>query len=203
MRRLTLFALLTLAGCATATPVAERSEQHFTGRPYDISDKGRRITGLVCGVSVDYSVGTRGNSTVLEGFLGGTRSTPAFVEIAATPTGQHITGSLSNRAGVGEVDLYVDANGIKGRSGLRSFDLRADGDAFAGKMSALNTLMPVMAIVGGRSELSRMPGADMAAILPPLLNCSAPIGRVGVRGGMIVSIGGPAGYDTRESNELH
>jgi hypothetical protein len=202
MQRLTLFALLSLAGCATTMPVAKTTAQHFTGKPYNVSDEGHRISGSVCGINVDYSVAKSGNSTVLNGFLGTART--AYVEIAPTATGQHITGTLGARTGTGEIDLYVDANSIKGRSGVRNFDLHADGDVFSGPMTALNTVGWVPAIVGGRSELAQMPSSDMGAILPTLLNCSAPIGRVGaVRSGMMVSIGGPAGYDTRQANELH
>jgi hypothetical protein len=202
MQRLTLFALLSLAGCATTMPAAQTTTQQFTGQPYNVSDEGHRISGSVCGVNIDYSVARSGNSTVLNGFLGTGRT--AYVEVAPTGAGQHITGTLGARTGLGEIDLYVDANSIRGRAGQRKFDLHADGDVFSGPMTALNTVGWVPAIVGGRSELARMPGSDMGAILPALLNCAAPIGKVGaVRSGMMVSIGGPAGYDTRQANELH
>ena len=202
MRRLTLFALLSLAGCATTMPVAKAPTQHFTGQPYNVSDEGHRVSGSVCGVNVDYSVAKSGDSTVLNGFMGTGRT--VYVEVAPTATGRHITGTLGAHTGTGEIDLYVDGNSIKGRAGQRKFDLHGDGDAFSGPMTALNTVGWVPAVVNGRGELANMPSSDMGAILPPLLNCSAPIGRVGaVRSGMMVSIGGPAGYDTRQANELH
>ncbi|HEX4461592.1 MAG TPA: hypothetical protein VIA18_26615, partial [Polyangia bacterium] len=176
--------------------------QHFTGKPYDVNDEGSRIAGSVCGVNVDYSVARNDNGhIVLNGFLGTGR--PMYVEVEPTPTGQRITGTLSGATGRGEIDLFVDGNTIKGRAGQRSFDLKADGDIFSGPMTALNTVGWVPAIVAGRNELARMPSADMAAILPPLLNCAAPIGRAGaVRSAMLVGIGGTPGYDTHQANEL-
>jgi hypothetical protein len=200
MKRWTLFALFGLAGCATTAPVPVTSAQHLTGRPYDIRDEGRRITGSVCGVNVDYSVSMSGKGTALNGFLGTSRT--AYVEVKPTASGRHVVGTTGARTGLGEIDLYVDDNAITGHAGLRSFDLHARGDIYEGKMTALNTLGWVPAVVAGRSELSRMPSSDMGAILPALLNCSGPIGHTTIRSGMIVGIGGPPGYDTRAANEL-
>ena len=57
-----LATLVGVAGCAT-TSGGPRTAQRFTGYPYDVSDDGDRISGLVCGVNVDYTVQNRGAVT--------------------------------------------------------------------------------------------------------------------------------------------
>lgn len=197
-RTWTMLALVGLAGCATARPAPAAMAQKFTGRPYDIKDEGNRITGSVCGVNVDYTVALGRDGTQLNGFIG---RRAAYFEIKPTATGRRVVGT-TGRTGVGEVDLLVDDDSIKGRAGIRSFDLKANGDFFAGPMTALGTIGSVAAVVGGRGELSHMPTADVGAILPALLNCSAPMAHSTVRDGMVVGFGGAAGYETSAANEL-
>jgi len=156
-----------------------------------------RISGLVCGVSVDYEIRGAKNGVQLIG-----SGRPVYLEVSNEAGGRRITGALGNRTGVNEVDLFVTDGSLKGRAGVRRFDLRANGDDLVGPMTALNTLGSVEALVAGRGELAKLPDAELGAIVPTLLNCSAPMSRSIARQGIAVRIGGPAGYDTRYSNEI-
>lgn len=201
MTRLACIALL-LAGCATSGGrMAAQSPQRFTGYPYDVKDEGNRVTGLVCGVSVDYTVEQRGGAVVLTGFDGSRQ--PIYLEVRDDGGARHITGSLSNHAGVGEVDLTVSANALKGRAGLRKFDLAARDDAFAGTMTALDMQGKAAATVDGRATLQSLPPAEAGAILPSLLNCEGQLGRYLFQNPLVVRIGGPAGYEPRAANAVN
>jgi hypothetical protein len=203
MRSLCL-ALVAAAGCATSGSSQmsqSATAQRFTGDPYDIYDHGSRITGSVCGLNVEYSVSRSSDGAVrLSGFSDSRR--PVNIEVKDEGDGRRVTGSLGTRVGVGEVDLFVSNDRIQGRSGVRSFDLAARGDELQGSMTALNTQGAVYAAVAGRGALTQLPDAAVGAILPPLLNCSAPFGKPSLRPSMTVRIGGPAGYETRYTNEI-
>jgi hypothetical protein len=196
------FALLAAAGCATGSHavVAHGPTQRFTGDPYDVYDDGARIAGQVCGLNVEYTVTRSDGKVVLSGFSDTGR--PMYLEVRDEGEARRITGSLGTRVGTNEVDLRVAPDRLTGRAGVRRFELGAVGDELHGSMSALNTQGAVPAIVAGRSELAQLPNDALGAILPPLLNCNAPFGPPAIRPAMMVRVGGPAGYDTRYSNEV-
>ena len=85
--RLWMLAAL-VAGCAT-TGTGTKTAQRYTGYPYDITDEGNRISGLVCGVNVDYSIAQRGDVTSITGFGGRSQ----FIEVRDEGGQRHVTGS--------------------------------------------------------------------------------------------------------------
>jgi hypothetical protein len=196
------FALVAVTGCAASSRsvVSQASPQRYTGDPYDVYDHGGRISGAVCGVNVEYSISHPDGGVRLNGFAGGRA---VYFEVRDQPGGgRRVTGAFGTRVGTNEVDLLVAGGRLQGRSGVRRFDLVGVGDELRGSMSALNTLGPVGAVVAGRAALAQLPDAELGAILPSLLNCSAPFGGHTIRPSMVVRIGGPAGYDTRYANEI-
>lgn len=198
-----LAAALALGGCATtgsSTTTATATAQHFTGRPYDIKDEGNRVTGLVCGVPVDYTVRREAGTTVLTGFSDNGR--PLDLRVARDGDGRRIVGALGLRTGANEVDLKVDDAAIAGQSGIRKFDLRANGDGYGGKVTSYALIGAVYGQVDGRGELQRMPDEAVAAVLPTLLNCDSPM-RAAVHPQLAVRFGGPPGYETRQANQIH
>jgi hypothetical protein len=201
MKRLACIALL-VAGCATTSSnTPTRTAQRFTGYPYDVQDEGNRVTGTVCGVNVDYTVEQREGATVLSGFDGSHQS--VYLEVRDGSGTRHITGSLGNHAGVGEVDLTLTANEIKGRSGLRNFKLTAtQDDAFDGTMTALDQQGQGEATIEGRAVLNSLPPAEAGAILPSLLNCEGKLSRFLNQNPLLVRLGGPPGYEPRGANAV-
>jgi hypothetical protein len=201
MKRLACIALL-VAGCATTGGnVPTRTAQRFTGYPYDVQDEGNRVTGQVCGINIDYTVEQRDGATVLNGFDGAHQ--PVYLEVRDGGGARHIVGSLSNHAGVGEVDLTLTAAEIKGRAGLRNFKLTAaQDDAFDGTMTALDQQGEGEATVEGRAVLQSLPPAEAGAILPSLLNCEGKLSRFLNQNPLLVRLGGPPGYEPRAANAV-
>lgn len=191
MRSCLWIALLTI-GCATT---GSHPAQRFTGTPYDVKDEGDRITGLVCGVAVDYTVDHQGGRTVLGSF-----GRPAHLEVTRDGAGRHIVGTLGTHVGADEVDLTLRPEGLTGRAGLRDFDLAADGDRLHGAMTTLHVQGATEATVDGRSTLAAMPDALVAAVLPSLLNCDRSLGHQMMQPALLVRIGGEPGYEPRENN---
>jgi hypothetical protein len=191
MRQCSILAMCLL-GCATT---GTRTTQRFTGNPYDVKDEGSRITGLVCGVAVDYTVDHMGPRTVLGGF-----GRAARLEVTTKDGERHIVGTLGTHVGADEVDLRVTGDHLVGRAGLRDFNLAADGDRFAGTMTTLHVQGAAEATVDGRSLLAQMPDEAMAAVLPTLLNCDRGLGRQILQPPLAVRIGGAPGYEPREAN---
>jgi hypothetical protein len=194
MTKLALVALV-LGGCATASSGGQR----LTGYPYDVHDEGNRVDGLVCGLSVDYTVGRSGDATSLSGF-DGTRQ-PVYLEVKQSGDQRHVVGSLGSRTGTGEVDLVVTPQRIKGRAGMRDLDLVAAGDGYRGTMTVLGYQGPVAMTVDGRRELLELSPSQLGSILPTLVNCGTPPNRPMVRDTVAVRVGGPPGYETRAANE--
>jgi hypothetical protein len=187
--------LLLATGCAT---VPARPAQRFTGQPYDVRDDYDRVSGVVCGASIDFIVDRRSGEVSLTAFNADNR--PASFTLTHENNGRHIVGAFSGRTGGSEVDLFVDDAGMRGKAGVRRIELRANGDVYYGKLMALGTLGGVPAIVGGRAELTRLPDETLAAVLPTLLNCQAP-GNSQTRGGLVVRIGGPPSFAPAWTNE--
>ena len=185
-----------LAGCATGGRTAA---QRYTGYPYDVHDEGNRVSGLVCGVNVDFSVDHHGDRTVVSGF--GARS--VYMEVRDQGGERHVTGSLGAGPDRGELDLVVTANRVKGRAGVRDVDLVAAGDdTYRGRYTVRNQPGEAPMTIEGRSELMKLPPAELGALMPGMINCEGPVGRPVIWGPVAIRFGGPPGYETRAANEL-
>lgn len=192
MRTTLVLALALLGGCATTGATAARQ---FTGDPYDIKDEGDRVTGLVCGVNIDYTVDRSGSRTVLGSF-----GRPVNLEVTHEGAARHIVGTLGARVGVDEVDLVLTPDRLSGRAGLRDFELGMQGDRLQGTMATLHVQGYVPATIEGRSQLIALPDGPLAAVLPTLLNCDRGFGNGVVHPELYVRFGGPAGYEPRGNN---
>ncbi len=188
-------ALSALAGCATTG--VRPQVQHFTGDPYDVVAHRGVIAGEACGLTVDYAVSHRGDTTVLLG--AGTRRLVIRDERGA----RHLT-DLETRSVAANpvVDVWISADRIEGHVGARSFALQAVGDAYRGTYVMLGTSSEQQGEmeVAGRDELLHMPRAVLAAIAPPLLSCDrrgwtrAPAPNIEDR--IAVRFGGPVHIET-------
>ena len=190
--RPTLLLVLALAGGCATTGAAARQ---FTGDPYSVKDEGDRVTGLVCGVAVDYTVDKSGDRTVLGGF-----GRPVHLEVTHEGAARHIVGTLGTRVGADEVDLVLTPDALSGRAGLRDFQLAMQDDQLRGAMSTLHVEGSVRATVDGRSELVAMPDGPLAAVLPSLLNCDRSFTPGLLQPELHVRVGGAASYEPRENN---
>lgn len=184
-----------LAGCATS---GRTTAQRYTGYPYDVHDEGNRVSGLVCGVNVDYSVDHRGDATVVSGF--GSRS--VYMEVRDQGAARHMTGSLGAGPDRGELDLVVTADRVTGRAGIRDVELVAAGDEYRGRYTVRNQPGEAPMTIEGRSELLKLPAAELGALMPAMLNCEGPVGRPVIWGPVAIRFGGPPGYETRAANDL-
>ncbi|HEY2744087.1 MAG TPA: hypothetical protein VGL86_05675 [Polyangia bacterium] len=196
MKSLVVVALVALGGCATSGSTT--TAQRFTGYPYDIKDDGSRISGLVCGMSVDYSVAQHGDVTRVNGFGGGS----VFFEVRDTPGARHLTGTLNGGVGRSQLDLVLTSSELKGRAGTRDVELTAVGDSFEGRYKVLNMMGWAPMKIEGRDILEKLPAAELAALLPGMLNCEGPMGRPVIEGPVAVRFGGPPGYESRAANEI-
>jgi hypothetical protein len=194
MKRLVLGLCALAAGCATGgMPRAKQAPVAFTGEPYEMRDSGDRIDGKVCGIDIEYTVQERPDGTLaLSGFIDARR--PAYIELRQRNGQREISGSLGEEPATGAVDLQLSADRLRGRVGLRNFELSARDDQLVGQVRVAGTERPSDATVLGRSVLQSMPAADQAALLPPLLSCfMARIGRAFTREPFVVRVGGPPG----------
>ena len=189
-------ALVAVAGCATAG--SGKPATQYTGYPYAIKDDGGRISGLVCGMSIDYSVSQQGDVTRVSGFGSGA----VYFEVHDKPYARHVTGSLGGGPSRAQVDLTLTADLLRGQAGLREVDLGAAGDTFQGHYKVRNMLGSAEMTIEGRDLLWKLPAAELAALLPGMLNCEGPMGRPVVYGPVAVRFGGPAGYESRGANDI-
>jgi len=192
--RIVLLAAL-VAGCATG---GTKTAQRYTGYPYDVSDEGNRVSGLVCGVDVDYTVERHGDATVISGF--GSRS--QLIEVRDENGGRHVTGSLGAGPDRGELDVMLTADRLRGRIGVRDVDLVAAGDTYQGRYTVRNVLGSMPMTVEGRTALLSLPRSGLGALVPGMLNCEGPVGKPVAWGPVAIRFGGPPGYETRAANEL-
>ena len=195
MRTWILATLIGVAGCATG---GAKTAQRYTGYPYDVHDEGNRVSGLVCGVNVDYSVQQRGDATMVSGFGGRSQ----FIEVRDQNGARHITGSLGAGPDRGELDITLTADRLSGRAGIRDVNLAAVGDKYEGRYTVRNQPGAAAMTVEGRSELMKLPPAELGALMPGMLNCEGPTGRPVIWGPVAIRFGGPPGYETRAANEL-
>ena len=194
--RIFLLAAL-LAGCAT-TGTGTKTAQRYTGYPYDITDEGNRISGLVCGVNVDYSVAQRDGVTSITGFGGRSQ----FIEVRDEAGQRRVTGSLGASPDRGELDVVVAGDRLHGRAGVRDVDLVANGDSYEGRYTVRNQPGAAEMTVEGRGELLRLPPSALGALMPAMLNCEGPVGRPAQWSAVEIRFGGEPGYETRAANEL-
>ena len=123
---------LGLAGCATS---GRTTAQRFTGYPYDVHDEGNRVSGLVCGVNVDYSVDharRRDGRQRLRRALG--------LYGGARPGRRAPRHRLARRRpDRGELDLVVDARPAAGaRRHARRRPRRRSDDTYRGRYTVRN-----------------------------------------------------------------
>ena len=194
---------LTLLGCATLPKTAivdgqevPRKTLEFTGSPYSIThraahprpggpssglrDAGGNITGMVCGMDVDYSVRHEGDQVVMVGFLDQTQ--PTQLSVRDQRGVRVVSGNLAGLA----VNLQLTSNALVGQVGLRAFRLEQDGANLKGPMVTTGT-DPTTATLNNRDQLWAMPAAEdagrvggRAMRLCPLPGVRAPCGRAPV-----------------------
>lgn len=219
LAHLARLALVTVAGCATLPTTAlvdgqevPRKTLEFTGQPYTIThraahprpggpssglrDVGGNITGLICGMDVEYSVKHEGDRVQMVGFLDQTIATQLWVR------DQHGLRTISGNLGGLAVNLTLTSSALKGQVGLRAFDLVQEGGALKGALVTTGT-DPTNAVLNNRDQLWAMPAADQAVVLANLLTCfTANIGTFG-RTPLEVGFGGPAGMQPRQSSMVY
>ena len=195
MKPRSLGLLLALAGCAASGP---KSAQRFTGNPYDVTDEGNRISGIVCGIDVEYTVARHGDTTAISGF----DNHPLFMEVRDEGGERHLTGSLGPGPDRGELDVVLSPQRLRGRAGIRDVALVAAGDSYRGSYTVRNQSGASPMLVEGRGTLLQLPPAELAALMPAMLNCEGPVGRPVMHGPVAIRFGGAPGYETRAANEL-
>lgn len=166
MKAWMLTALAALAGCATA---GSSKSQEFTGDPYDIVARHDVIAGDVCGVSVNYAITHEPGRTVLLG------ASSRRLAVRDERGARHVFNLESNHDvdAVPALDVWIGADRIAGRVGPRAFELKADGDAYRGNYVRVGTSTQQQGTieVAGRAELLKLPRAELAALVGPLLSC--------------------------------
>jgi hypothetical protein len=200
MRHNIAFVVLFAAGCAHTS--GQQPSAHWAGQPFDLEQRGSRITGQVCGMDLTLDEQpTEDGSLALTGFIDGRFP----VHLAARSDGDTriITGGLGTRAGSAVVDVQLRPESLDGRLGFRRFQLAANGDSLAGTMQVSGAIEPSEAVVDGRAQLASMPLATQAALIPALLSCNVQrVGHYG-RSSLVVKVGGPAGALPHQSSSVY
>jgi len=198
MRNVVLCAVF-LAGCAGTA--SQKPATHYAGEPFDLAQRGDRITGQVCGMDLALDVTPSSEAVELTGFIDG--RLPVHLLARPDVAGTAISGALGTSAGNAAVDLRLGADKLTGRVGFRRFDLAAHGDELSGPMQIAGAIQPSDAVLGGRGQLQAMPVAAQAALVPTLLSCNVqPVGRWG-RSSLTVRVGGPAGALPHRSSSVY
>jgi hypothetical protein len=115
------------------------------------------------------------------------------------PGRRHITGrvpqdpKLPPDPGMQALDLDVSPERLKGRIGMRQFDLAADGDYLAGRYERHGDVTRAFDdeyVIYGRAQLGQMVPADEALVLLLMMTCPSTIEYEGkmVRGFSLVSL---------------
>jgi hypothetical protein len=196
--RTTLSFLLLCVGCATSGAPAAR----WAGEPFDLQQRGARLTGQVCGMDLTLDVARRSTDTVeLTGFADG--KFPVQLKVTRSGGARAISGALGSSAGNAAVDLQLGSDGLDGRVGFRHFTLRPAGDTLRGTMQIAGAIDPSDAVLEGKSQLDAMPLDAQAALVPALLSCNVqPVGRWG-RSSLMVRVGGPGGALPHQSSSVY
>ncbi|HEY2747497.1 MAG TPA: hypothetical protein VGL86_22895 [Polyangia bacterium] len=222
MRRF-LLPLLLLSGCAPTTAIVDgkqvpRLDMDFVGQPFvvrassahpkpgspsgGLRDNGGRVSGNICGLDVTYDVSHEGNHTVMSGFVDEKQTTSRLEVKDIDGVSRQIDGTLDSESGT-VVHLDLRKNAIRGRIGLREFDLGRDrdGDRYIGslKVGTLTT----SATVNGADDLWTLPPAAQAVVLSALLSCYGDELEGLKRGAFIVGFGGRQTWEGRHVSSIY
>lgn len=160
-----------------------RQQLKFTGQPYSIQHidaypgtvgpssglnaEGGRITGVICGSDVEYSVQHAGDRIKLNGIVDNQHN--AHLEITETSGFHTITGSVAYR----EINVQLFGDRLRGFIGRCPFDLTQEGDALVqtqyNQTVAAGNEMHLR--INGVDALWKLPAADQAALLPMVVQC--------------------------------
>jgi hypothetical protein len=200
--RTTLAVLATLALPACAGSTSQQPAARYAGQPFDLQQRGDRITGQVCGMDLNLDVQPQSDGTVaLSGFIDG--RFPVHLTARADGDQRAIAGALGTRAGDAAVDVRLTSAALDGRVGWRRFQLAAQGDTLSGTMQIAGAIEPSDAVLEGRAQLQTIPLATQAALVPTLLSCN--VQRVGHwgRSSLQVRVGGRAGALPHQSSSVY
>ncbi len=222
MRRL-LFTLVLVAGCAPTTAVVDgkqvpRLDMDFVGQPFvvcvssahpkpgspsgGLRDFGGRISGNVCGLDITYDVQHEGTRTRLTGFVD-EKQTDSRLEVHDVEgVSRQIDGTLDSDSGTA-VHLDVRKNAIRGRVGLREFDLGrdAENDRYIGSLKLAN--ITTSATINGADDLWTLPPAAQAVVLPALLSCYGDELEGNKRGAFVVGFGGRQTWEGKRVSAIY
>lgn len=185
----TLWIFLASGGCQLGPVIVDgiptpRIEHDFAGNPYNVQhheahprldlagargrEEGGRISGVICGTDVEFSVEHLPGHTRLMGAVDNQHL--AELQIRSTDRGHSIIGKLGPR----EVRLALSDDAVDGYIGRCPYRLRLDPTE--PQRSRLLQFYQaqgerMQAELYGISRLRRMPVADQAAILPMMLLC--------------------------------
>ncbi len=185
----TLWIFLASGGCQLGPVIVNgiptpRLEHGFAGNPYSVQhhqahprpdqagtrgrEEGGRISGVVCGTDIEYSVEHLPGHTRLMGAVDNQHL--AELQVQSGDGVRSIIGKLGPR----EVRLALSDDAVEGYIGRCPYRLRLDPtdprrDRLLQFYRAQGERM--QAELYGMSKLSRMPVADQGAILPMMLLC--------------------------------
>ena len=154
---------------------------------------GGSIVGRICGVDVIYETQHRGRYLDVLGYVapadqvnetssdGKSNELIAYIRIrdrwSLDGGMRDFTGAVGRSADGADsikrspvVDFTLSQNLLRGRIGLRYYNLRADKDSYVGMVNIRGNLYPFE--LKGRTRLWAMPAADQAAILPLMMTCA-------------------------------
>jgi hypothetical protein len=205
--RFVIFSILgsALAASGCAGSAHESPAAHYAGEPFDLTARGDRISGEVCGMDLDLFVvalswdegATLG--VELTGFIDG----QIPVHLRQEAGDGLIKGSIGTSAGDAAVELRLTRERLVGRVGFRRFDLRARGDDFVGTMQIGDAIERSDVLVQDGKKLHALSMGEQVALLPTLLTCNVqPVGRWG-KSSLTVRIGGPAGALPHQSSSVY
>jgi hypothetical protein len=161
-----------------------RLTEEFTGNPYSIRHTGAHpkpgspsggvegsggsIFGSVCGADIQYDVTHNKDHVLINGFLDNLHT--VSLQIREANQIRRIQGSLGNFA----VDVLVTDDVLAGSVGRCRYELKAQPDSEVGNVfSQLWRSQGFTADmrIQGIQELTQMPAAEQAALVPLMLYC--------------------------------
>lgn len=188
VRCVVLGSALFFAGCAAPAVIIDghpvpRQRIELKGNPYAIRHidahprpggpssglkaQGGRITGVVCGTDIEYSVEHTGDFIELTGVLDNQLQSRLRI-VEGNDGVRGIAGNVATR----EVKIQFSKDWLSGSVGRcpHEFASQADaGDALLAHVTGRGQKMTVR--LNGAKELWQMPAADQAAVLPLMLLC--------------------------------
>lgn len=193
VHRLSSSLLLSLLGACSFTPATvmidgvavPRQRHRFEGNPYAINHydahprpqaiaaeataDGGRISGLVCGLDVEYSVEHKSGETRMTGTI--ENQYPSNLRVITTKDVHAVVGNVGPK----EVRLEFSDQHIRGYVGRCPYRMIADpavsgGDTLVEFIKSKGQEMRIE--MYGTKSLWQMPPADQAAVLPLILLCT-------------------------------